>query len=120
MLLRRNLLLAWTAVTLMALAPVFAYAHIHVGANGKITEHCAAEEPENGSTHHDHSQPNEGTPPHCPYCPGFSAGAALSVSAPSAAMASVVVTVRPQAPPSVPAGRSSVRIAQQRGPPASS
>ena len=33
---RRNLLLAWLAAMLTALAPVFAYAHIHVRANGEI------------------------------------------------------------------------------------
>jgi len=100
---------------------VFAYAHIHVGANGEITEHCATDDSGNDARHHHHSPPDKGTTPHCPYCPGFSAGATLSFVAPCPTLPVVVATVRIQAPPPcVPAGRPSVRIAQQRAPPAAS
>ena len=78
MVVRRNLLLAWLAITLMALAPVFAYAHIHIGANGEIIEDCAADEPVDTDAERDHSDSNKRAAPHCPYCPGFSAGAALA------------------------------------------
>ena len=78
MVVRRDLLLAWLALTLTALAPVFAYTHIHVGAGGEIIEHCAADEPADTDAPHDHSHSNKGTAPHCPYCPGFTAGAALA------------------------------------------
>jgi DUF2946 family protein len=75
---RRNLYLAWIALTLNALAPVFAYAHIHIGANGEIIEHCAADEPDDIDAHHHDSQSGKGTVPHCPYCAGFAAGVSLA------------------------------------------
>ena len=52
MVVRRNLYLAWLALTLSVAAPVFAYAHIHVGANGEIIEHCAADEPGDTDAQH--------------------------------------------------------------------
>ncbi len=117
MMVRRNLYLAWLALTLNALAPVFAYAHIHIGANGEIMEHCAADESDGADTQHHHSQSGKGTVPHCPYCAGFAAGVSLAnddlglspqgeVWAPLARLLYVVRS-----------GRSSVRIAQQRAPP---
>jgi len=114
----RNLFLAWLAVTLTALSPVFAYAHIHVGANGEITEHCAADEPtgDADAQHHD-SKPDKGTAPHCPYCPGFSAGAPLAYGGLAPALQSETSAPLLRAPHVVPSGRSSVRIAQQRAPP---
>jgi len=117
MVVRRNLFLAWLAVTLTALAPVFAYAHIHVGAHGEIIEDCAADEPADTDAQHDHSNSNKGTVPHCPYCPGFSAGAALAQGVlPSTEPVAIDV-----APVGVPhkacVGRASLRIAQQRAPP---
>jgi len=95
-----------------------AYAHVHVGANGEITEHCATDDPGNKALNHHHSPPDKGTTPHCPYCPGFSAGATLSFVAPCPTMPGVVATTQIHVPPCAPAGRSSVRIAQQRAPPA--
>jgi len=117
MVVRRNLYLAWLALALNALAPIFAYAHIHVGANGEILEHCPADEPNDSDADHHHSQSGKGTVPHCLYCPGFAAGAPLAhvglglilqreVSAPP---------ILPSYP--IPSGRSSVRIAQPRAPP---
>ena len=76
MVVRRNLRLAWLAVTLTASAPILAYAHIHVGAHGEIIEHCAAAEPADTDAYHDHSDSNNGTAPHCLYCLGSSAGLA--------------------------------------------
>ena len=138
----RNLYLAWLALTLNALAPVFAYAHIHVDANGRITETCAADEPGDSAVQHHHwhdndvrhrhsddadaqdtdaqhhdSQSGKGTTPHCPYCPGFAAGAPLAYvgvgsTPPSDESAS---PIRPSH--TVASGRSSVRIAQPRAPP---
>lgn len=116
--LRGKLVVVWMALMLNALAPVFAYAHIHLGANGEILEHCAADESEGSGAHdHHHSHSKVGAVPHCSYCPGFSAGAALA----QGAVALLQQGERP-APPvdvtlSVPTGRSSVRIAQPRGPP---
>jgi Protein of unknown function (DUF2946) len=115
----RNLLLAWLAVAATALAPVLAYAQIQVGAHGEILEHCAVEKAGDTPAQHDHPNPDEGTAPHCPYCPGFSAGAALSHGVPSPATPGVFVVARVHLPQSVPAGRSSVRIAQPRAPPVS-
>lgn len=117
---RRNLLLAWLAAMLTALAPVFAYAHIHVGANGEIIEHCAADEPADADAQHDHSNSNKGTAPHCPYCPGFSAGAALAqgVLPPTQPVAIAAASVG--APLALCFGRASLRLAQQRAPPSAS
>ncbi len=70
---RGHLLLAWFAVTLTAFAPVLVYAHIHVGANGEIVEHCTGDEPDSADTQHHHPNSNEGRVSHCPYCSGFSA-----------------------------------------------
>ena len=87
----RSLYLAWLALTLNALAPVFAYAHIHVDANGRISDYCAADEPRDSAVQHHHSHDSDvqhhhsddadakhhdsqsggGTTPHCPLLPGF-------------------------------------------------
>jgi hypothetical protein len=113
---RRKLYLAWLALALNAAAPVFAYAHIHVGANGEIIEDCAADEPGDTDAQHDHSQSGKGTVPHCPYCPGFAAGVSLSHG-------STPTLQGERSPPPAralyrtPSGQSSVRIAQQRAPP---
>jgi len=116
MMVRRHLYLGWLALALSVSAPVFAYSHIHVGANGEIIEHCAADEPgDTDAQHHSHS--GKGTVPHCPYCPGFSAGTALAYCGLGPVPQGAVSA--PSVPPAhaVPAGRSSVRIAQQRAPP---
>ena len=120
MVVRRNLLLAWLAVTLTALAPVFAYAHIHVGAHGEIIEHCAADEPADTDAQHDHSNSNKGTVPHCPYCPGFSAGAALAQGVLPPAQPVAIAAASVGAPLAACVGRASLRIAQQRAPPSAS
>jgi hypothetical protein len=117
MVVRPNLLLAWLAVTLTALAPIFAYAHIHVGANGEIIEHCAADEPVDADAQHDHSNSNKGKVPHCPYCPGFNAGAALAHGVLPLAEPVPIAAVSIGAPHTVRVGRASLRIAQQRAPP---
>jgi hypothetical protein len=120
MVVRRNLLLAWLALTLTALAPVFAYTHIHVGAHGEIIEDCAADEPVDTDAEHDHSDSNKRAAPHCPYCPGFSAGAALAQGVLPPAQPVVIAAASVGAPLPVFVGRSSVRIAQQRAPPSAS
>jgi hypothetical protein len=113
----RKLYLAWLALTLSVLAPVLAYAHIHVGANGEVIEHCAADEPSDTDAQDHHSQSGKGTVPHCPYCAGFAAGVSLAHDSlgPSLQDAVPAPPVRPQH--AVPSWRSSVRIAQQRAPP---
>jgi hypothetical protein len=117
MLLRRKLVIAWLALVLNALAPVFAYAHINIGASGEIVEYCAAHDAGDTGTHQQQPDTKKGAVAHCPYCPGFSAGAALGqFGRPSPQ--SVGPTPLVQAALSVPYGRSSVRIAQQRAPPA--
>jgi hypothetical protein len=116
MVVRRHLYLAWLALTLSTLAPVFAYAHLHIGANGEIVEHCAADEPgDTDAQHHPHS--GRGTIAHCPYCPGFSAGVALAYWSPGPALHGDVSAPPVQPSPALPSGRSCVRIAQQRAPP---
>ena len=133
----RNLYLAWLALTLNALAPVFAYAHIHVAANGKIIESCAADEPgdsavqhhhghdndvqhhhsdDAGAQHHD-SQSGRGTTPHCPYCPGFAAGAPLAYAGVDSTASCEESALPIQPSHTAASGRSSVRIAQPRAPP---
>ena len=114
---RRNLFLAWLAVTLTALAPVFAYGHIHVGANGELTEHCAADEPGDADGQQHSSKPDKGTAPHCPYCPGFSAAAPLALGGFGPVLHGPPSAPLVRAPHDVPSGRASVRIAQQRAPP---
>jgi len=134
---QRNIFVAWLALTLNALVPVFAYAHIHVDAYGRITESCAADElgdsaVQNHHRHdndvqHDHSDDGDGqhndsqsgkrATPHCPYCPGFAAGAPLAYAdvgstPPCEESASPIRTSH-----TVASGRSSVRIAQPRAPP---
>ena len=133
----RNLYLAWLALTLNALAPVFAYAHIHVAANGQIIESCAADEPGDSAVGHHHSHDNDvqhhhsggagaqhhdsqsgrGTTPHCPYCPGFAAGAPLAYAGVDATPPREVSASPIRASHAVASGRSSVRIAQPRAPP---
>ena len=81
MVFRRNLYLAWLALTLNALAPVIAYAHIHIGAHGEVIEHCAADEPDepgDADAQDQHSHSSKGTVPHCQYCAGFAAGVSLA------------------------------------------
>ncbi|HTP48167.1 MAG TPA: DUF2946 domain-containing protein [Casimicrobiaceae bacterium] len=119
---RRKLYLVWLALTLNALAPVLAYAHIHVGAHGEIIEHCAADEPGDANTdtqdeQSHHSPSGKGTVPHCPYCPGFAAGVSLAHSG-FGLTGHGEVSAPPNRPPhAVSCGRSSVRIAQPRAPP---
>ena len=118
MVVRRKLYLAWLALTLSVVAPVFAYAHIHVGASGEIIEHCAADEPGDSDAQHDHSQTGKGTVPQCPYCAGFAAGVALAYGDLGATLSQGEVSAPLVEPPQVVlSGRSSVRIAQQRAPP---
>jgi Protein of unknown function (DUF2946) len=114
---RRKLYFTWLALTLNALAPVFAYAHIHVGANGEIIEHCAADEPGDTDAEHHNSQSGKDTVPHCPYCVGFAAGASLAYSTPGPTLQGDVSAPLVRSLYVVPSGRSSVRIAQQRAPP---
>jgi hypothetical protein len=116
MVMRRYLLLAWLAVTLTALAPIVAYTHIHVGANGEIIDSCAADEPADPGLH-DQSDSSKGRVPHCPYCPGFSAGAALNLAVLPPAHPGAIARASKGAPRDVSAGRASLRIAQQRAPP---
>lgn len=113
----RNLYLAWFALTLNALAPVIAYAHIHVGANGEIIEHCAADEPGDTDAHHHDSQSGKGTVPHCPYCAGFAAGVSLAYDGLGPSFQGEVPALPIRALHALPSGRSSVRIAQPRAPP---
>jgi hypothetical protein len=121
---RRFVSVLWLALILTAAAPVLAYGHLERGPHGEILESCAIaahddshEHP--GHTHHqhDHSGSQKGVTPHCPYCPGFSAAAALSPGVPHLPAAS-----RHEIPPEVVAftalhGRSSLRVAQPRAPP---
>jgi hypothetical protein len=122
MVIRRKLYLVWLALTLNALAPVFAYAHIHIGANGEIIERCAVDEPGDADTdaqdeHSHHSPSGKGTVPHCPYCAGFAAGVSLAYGGLGPTLHDEVSAPPGRPPPAVPSGRSSVRIAQQRAPP---
>ncbi len=117
MLVRRKLYLAWLALTLSIMAPVLAYAHIHVGANGEIIEHCAADEPGDADAQHQSSQSGKGTVPHCPYCAGFAACVALAHGSLGPNLQGEVSRRLLQLPYRLPSGRSSVRIAQQRAPP---
>ncbi|HUH93316.1 MAG TPA: DUF2946 family protein [Casimicrobiaceae bacterium] len=117
MVVRRNLYLVWLALTLNALAPVLAYAHIHIGANGEIVEHCAADEPSDADAQGHHSPSGKGTVPHCPYCAGFAAGVSLAYGGFGPSPLAEVVAPSVPPPQSISAGRSSVRIAQQRAPP---
>ncbi len=117
MVVRRNLYLAWLALTLSVAAPVFAYAHIHIGANGEIIEHCAADDLGDTDAQHHPSQPGKGTVPHCPYCSGFAAGVALAHGTLGPTLQGEVSAARVRPLCSVPSGRPSVRIAQQRAPP---
>lgn len=117
MVVRRHLYLAWLALALSTLAPVFPYAHIHVAANGEIIEHCAADELGDTDAQDHHSHTGKGVVPHCPFCPGFGAGVALAHCGLGPTFTDEVSArlVRPSL--AVPSGRSSVRIAQQRAPP---
>jgi len=117
---RRKLWLAWFALTLNNLSPAVAYAHIHIGPNGEIVEHCATDEADgSGDTDalHDHSKSDKGSVAHCPYCPGFAAGAALTQGDSGPPFQGTVSAPPARLPLQVPSGRSSVRIAQQRAPP---
>lgn len=119
MLARWNLSLAWLAVTLTVSAPIFGYAQIHVGANAEIVDFCTAGGPGGAHTLQHGSHSGDGQVPHCPYCPGFCAGVPLA-QAPLGPMHHGDIASLP-VPPSFdvePRRRSSVRIAQQRAPPA--
>jgi len=117
MVVRRKLYLAWLALTLSVVAPVFAYAHIHIGANGEIVEHCAADDPGDTDAQQKHSKSSKGAVPHCPYCSGFTAGVALAHGGLGPTLQGEISAPLVLPPYSVPSGRSSVRIAQQRAPP---
>ena len=123
MVFRRSLCLAWLALTLNALAPALAYAHIHIGAHGEVIEHCAADEPDepgDADAQDQHSHSSKGTVPHCQYCAGFAAGVSLAFGD-SVGILHAQVAARPvRSVHAVLSGRSSVRIAQQRAPPVSS
>ncbi len=119
----RKLYIIWLALTLNALAPVFAYAHIHIGANGEIIEHCAADEPGDSDAqdeHSHHSPSGKETVPHCPYCAGFAAGVSLAHGGFGLTGHGEVSSPPDRAPRAISFGRSSVRIAQPRAPPSSS
>ena len=75
---QRALYLAWIAVGLNAAAPVFAYAHTHLGTGGEVIEASAADEAGGIEAKHDHSHHGKDATPRCLYCPGFSACAALA------------------------------------------
>jgi Protein of unknown function (DUF2946) len=114
---RRKLILAWLALALNAAAPLFAYAHIQLDESGQIVELCATNEPGQKGDKHHHPGPKKSTVPHCQYCPGFSAGATLApmvVYQPPRLAGSTQAVFSPLA---AACGRSSVRIAQPRGPP---
>ncbi|MEO8755015.1 MAG: DUF2946 domain-containing protein [Casimicrobiaceae bacterium] len=112
---RRHLYLAWLALTLNALAPIFAYAHVMVGANGEMMEHCAVGQAGDDGPSHHHS--NSDTVPHCPYCPGFTAGAPLAQFAVGPLQQVVPISLLPGPRLQIRSGPSSVRIAQPRAPP---
>jgi len=120
MLRHRNLWLAWFALALST-SPALAYAHIHLGPNGEIVEHCAADEPDasgDSGAPHDHSKSDESTVAHCLYCAGFAAGVPLSQCAAIGPMLRNLASAPlVGAPLYVSPGRSSVRIAQPRAPP---
>jgi hypothetical protein len=120
MVVRRYLYVAWVALALGVLAPVLPYAHIHVGANGEIIEHCAAEQLDDADAQHDHSHSGKGTVTHCLYCPGFSASATPASCGMGPVLAGNVSAPSIPPPYAVPGGRSSIRIAQQRAPPSAS
>ena len=118
MVVRRKLYLAWLALTLSIVAPVFAYAHLHIGANGEIIEHCAADDPGDTDAQDHHSQSGKGTIPHCQFCAGFAAGASLAYDIFAPTLLPNEGSALPLRPPhALPSGRPSVRIAQQRAPP---
>jgi hypothetical protein len=116
MVVRRKLYLAWLALTFSVVAPVFAYAHIHVGANGEIIEHCAADDFGDTDAYH-HSQSGKGTEPHCLYCAAFAAGVALALGSLAPTLQGEVSAPLVDPPQVVLSRRSSVRIAQPRAPP---
>jgi Protein of unknown function (DUF2946) len=99
------------------LAPIFAYSHVMVGANGAMMEHCAVDQTGGEGPSHHHSNSRKDTVPHCPYCPGFSAGAALAQLAVGPLQQVVPVALLPELRRPIHAGPSSVRIAQPRAPP---
>jgi hypothetical protein len=124
LLLRRNMFVAWLAAALTVVSPVLAYAHEIAMPGGlladQLIDYCGA------AVQHHHvpqGQPEKSkqhSVPHCPYCPGFAAGAALGQCAPA-----VTPQPNPAAPPSArshisPDGRRFVRIAQPRAPPTQS
>ncbi len=117
MVVRRHLYLAWLALTLNALAPIFAYAHVMVGASGEVMEHCAVDQAGDGGSSHHHSNSKKDTVPHCPYCPGFSAGAALAQLGIVPLQQVVPVAELAELRRPIHSGPSSVRIAQPRAPP---
>lgn len=113
---RRKLFLAWLAVALSALAPVFVYAQIQLGSHGEILDSCAKDEGDSDAQDH-HSKSNGSTVGHCVYCPGFSAGVPLAQSALGSPQPVAVSSALVAASLFVPGGRPSVRIAPQRAPP---
>jgi Protein of unknown function (DUF2946) len=117
MVVRRTVYLAWLALALNVLAPVLGYAHLHVGPHGEIIDICAADEPGDTGAHHDHSRSDKQRVPHCPYCPGFAAGALLAYAGLKTVLHREVSAPLILSPYAMPSGRPSVRIARQRAPP---
>ena len=122
---RRGLRVCWLALALNVLAPVVAYAHIQheLGGGGAW---CAADPAPDGHVHGHHdgdadppagSTSTHGRAPHCPYCPGFSAGAPLALSLPVAGAPAPGPARVGHVYLRTPAARASLRIAQPRAPP---
>jgi Protein of unknown function (DUF2946) len=113
----RKLFPVWLALTLNVLAPVLGYGHLHVGPHGEIIDACAAEEPGDTSARDDHSQSGEHRVAHCPYCPGFTAGALLAYAGPGPVLQHEVSAPLILSPYAAPSKRPFFRVARQRAPP---
>lgn len=123
--LRRGLWLCWLALALNALAPIVAYAHIQHEIGGSDAG-CPADPAPDARIHDHHGGDGDDRAgpaskrvrtPHCPYCPGFSAGAPLAAGAPDAVAPVRALVEFIPAHLRAPAARASVRIAQPRAPP---
>jgi len=121
---RRFVPVLWVALVLSVAAPVLAYGHLERGPHGEVLERCAVaahddshEHPGHAHDHHDHSGSGKGLTPHCPYCPGFSAAAALSPDLPGAPPASLQETPPDAVLFTALHRRSSLRVPHSRAPP---